>query len=254
MAVSYHVLRVAVAFAIIGLFCLLVAFVAVPLSALLRPGEGRDLRAQRILARSFAAYEAVARALGLIGVEWIGAERLRGPGPMLIVSNHPTLIDVVLLGASLTQMDCIVSAAWAKNPFLGGVIRAAGYICDDTGPAVVDEAERRLRQGRNVLVFPEGTRSPETGLGRFQRGAAHIALRGGWDLVPVTIRCEPRILMKGQKWYDLAHRRARFVMRVEEPIRSKPFLDTGETRSIEARRLTAALRDHYEARLNRVEC
>jgi 1-acyl-sn-glycerol-3-phosphate acyltransferase len=146
--------------------------------------------------------------LGLIEVEWIGAERLATPGPKIVVANHPSLIDVVLVISKLPQADCIVASKRAENRWLRGSVAAADYITNDSGVAVVYEAARRLREGRTLVVFPEGTRTPEAGgLGHFQRGAAHIALASGLDMLPVEISVEPRMLMKGQAWYHVPQER-----------------------------------------------
>src|SRR6185436_20227364 len=99
------------------------------------------------------------------------------------------------------------------NPFLRGVVRRAGYLSNDHGDAIVAECVARLRDGRSVIVFPEGTRSPSTGLGAFQRGAAHIALTRGCPLLPVVITCRPPTLGKGARWHDVPDHRVEFVVR-----------------------------------------
>ena len=130
--------------------------------------------------------------LRLCRVSWIDGERLAGSGPRLVVANHPTLIDVILLLARLSQADCIVKTAARRNPFMRRIVARAGYLANDDGDALVESCADRIAQGRSVLLFPEGTRSPRGGLHRFQRGAAHIALKSGCPIVPVVITCRPR--------------------------------------------------------------
>jgi 1-acyl-sn-glycerol-3-phosphate acyltransferase len=181
----------------------------------------------------------------LMEVRGVGLERLSQGGPHLVVANHPTLADVVNLLAHLPQADCIVNVSRARNPFLRGAVAAAGYIRNDGGSQVVEESVRRLRAGRTVLVFPEGTRSPRGGLQPFQRGAAHVALRANCDLLPVVIDCQPPTLMKGQAWYEVPERTFRVTLRVEEPISPKPYADSGRSAPIAARQLTAELREWF---------
>ena len=129
-------------------------------------------------------------------------DKLREPG-LLVVANHPTLLDAVFLMSFMPQADCVVKASHYDNFWLSGAARGAGYIPNRSGPQLVEECAERLRRGRSVLIFPEGTRSPKNGLGTFARGAAHIALRAGSDLVPVTIECDPATLYRGKasvKW------------------------------------------------------
>ena len=188
--------------------------------------------------------------LRLVRVEWIGAERL-GRAPFLVVANHPSLIDTPLLTCQMQQADFLVSAAWSENPFLRHAARSSGYLRADRGAKVVRDAVERLRAGRTVVVFPEGTRSPAGGLGRFHRGAAHIALETGCDIVPMVIHVEPRVLMKGQFWADVPERRPVFRVEVGDPIRVADTLDGSESRPLAARRLTGLLQDYFEKRWTR---
>ncbi len=239
-------LRTGVAFAVFGLCSLWLAFVLLPIRSVLDRDEAEPWRrAQRGIHRLFRFHSRVMERLGLIGVTWIGAERLETPGPKIIVANHPSLIDVVLIISRLPQADCIVASDRAANAWVGGCVRAADYITNDSGIEVVHEAARRLREGRTLVVFPEGTRSPEAGLGHFQRGAAHIALASGLDMLPVEISVEPRMLMKGQSWYHVPPRAGQYTLRVGEPIVAKEFLDGSESSVMAARKLTRVLRARF---------
>jgi len=237
------------AFALFGVGGLAFSVVAAPI---LRRLSGTPLerrrRAQRLIHHWFRAFLAYMRWVGLSEVHVRGAERLRGPGPQLIVANHPTLLDVVVMGSLIRELDCVVKREAWSNPFMRSVVAAAGYIPNDTGDQLVDRCVERIEQGGSLLIFPEGTRSPEGELGLFQRGAAHTALRSGQPLLPVSIRCDPPTLMRGQKWSDVPPRRMRFSIEVGDPI-APPTALAGETRGIAARRMTAELRDFFAKRL-----
>jgi 1-acyl-sn-glycerol-3-phosphate acyltransferase len=210
------------------------------------PGD-RERHAQRIVHATFRLWVGFATALGLFRVRWIGTERLRMPPPCIVVANHPTLIDIVLLISRMPQADCVVkSAAW-RNPFLRWIVRPTGYIRNDGGGALVDACASTVRRGRWLVLFPEGTRSPERQLGPFRRGAAHVAVRSGAALLPVLITCDPPTLMKGQKWYHVPERMIQFTVEVGEPIAPPP--DAIDREHVDARRLTEEIRALYEARL-----
>ncbi|MCB5532142.1 1-acyl-sn-glycerol-3-phosphate acyltransferase, partial [Erysipelatoclostridium ramosum] len=68
--------------------------------------------------------------------------------------------------------------------------------------------------------FPEGTRSRPGQALKMQRGAAQIALRGGLDITPVRIQCEPLGLYKGQPWWTVAKRPLRFNIEVGDDLAS----------------------------------
>lgn len=241
--------RTGVAFGVFGVGGLLIGLSLVVLGRLQHRSEANARRAQRWIHRGYRFFLWFTGLAGLVEVRFEGADRLRAPGPHFIVANHPTMLDCAVIVSRLPQADCIAKADWAHNPWLNQAARAADYLIADQGPEIVEEGARRLRAGRTLVMFPEGTRSPERGLGPFYRGAAHIALRSGSDLLPVLIRVDPPTLMKGQRWWQVPERKIRFVVSVGEPISPKLQLDGGESRAVAARKLTRALREHYEKRL-----
>jgi len=244
-AYIWRTFRTGIGFGVFGLGALVIA-AFFPLLAWL-PGD-RERRAQRVVHQTFRLWVWFATVLGLLRVRWHGRERLRGPSPCVVVANHPTLIDIVLLIACMPQADCVVkSAAW-KNPFLRWVLRAAGYVRNDRGSALIDDCAARVAHGRWLVLFPEGTRSPLRRLGPFHRGAAHVALRAQAPLLPVVITCEPPTLMKGQKWYHVPNRTAQFTVQVGEPIAATELPSPAAT-ALAARQLTGDIRTLFEERL-----
>jgi 1-acyl-sn-glycerol-3-phosphate acyltransferase len=247
---AWRALRTGFCFGTFGALCLFLGLAVFPLVQL-RGGdaETRERRCQRWVARIFGWFTLVLRGTGVAEIHIRGAEQLQKPG-QLLVANHPTLLDVVLIGAQLPQLDCVVKKeAWA-NPFMGRVVRATGYVPNDLGESVIEACAERLRRGRSLLLFPEGTRSPAGELGPFMRGAAHLALRSGRALTPIVVRCTPPTLMRGQKWYDVPNRRMRFEIEVCAPIAPESATEPDEPRSVAARRLTSRLRDFYLERLH----
>lgn len=243
-----RILGTGASFLFFGVGGLLLGALAYPLLAIAPGGpERRQLRMQKLIHHGFRAHVALMKALGLISVSTDGVEALLGPSGQLIVANHPTLIDYVLLGSLVPQLDCVAKIAIWSNPFMRGVVRGAGYVPNDDGESTVRACAERLAAGRNVMLFPEGTRSPGDGsLGPFQRGAAHVAIASGRPMVPVTIHCVPRGLMRGQPWYDVADRPLHFTLSVGAPIHADAG---GLARGTAARRLSSALREHFEKRL-----
>ncbi len=237
------------AFSLFGIVGLVLAVFVFPIMRRLSGGSlERERRVQRLIHRCFRAFMAYMHFVGLSEIRVLGLDRLRKSGPQLLVANHPTLLDVVVMISLMPQLDCAVKRETWSNPFMRGVVAAAGYIPNDSGEQLVDRCVERIQRGGSLLIFPEGTRSPEGGLGPFQRGAAHMSLRSGQPLLPVSIRCDPPTLMRGQKWYDVPPRRMQFSIEVGEPI-ALPRLGEGEPRGVAARRLTAELRDFFAKRL-----
>lgn len=249
LARIFTAFRVATAFMLFGIGAVALAIALFPLSrAAALAGAEPDLFAQRAIARAFGFFVWIGRGLGLWTVEVEGVERLAAPG-QLIVANHPTLMDVVFLLAYVPQSDCVVKEAAFRNPALAGIVRAANYIRNDGGAEAVSACVRRLEAGRTLLLFPEGSRSPATGLRAFKRGAAHVALRSGRPLVPVFVGCEPPALKKGMPFWVYPDEGIRLSIRVGEPIEAREDRAADETTPLAARHLTSALRQRFEKEL-----
>ncbi|AOY96788.1 1-acyl-sn-glycerol-3-phosphate acyltransferase [Cupriavidus sp. USMAA2-4] len=248
---AWRVCATGVCFSTFGLGGLLLRIVVFPLMALL---PGPDLRRQRackqLVHHAFRLFLLLMRGLGVLRYEIRHAERLRRSG-LLIVANHPSLIDVVFLIALTRRADCVVKAGLARNPFTRGPVLATGYVCNDAGAAMVDDCIASLRAGNNLVIFPEGTRTVPGAPMRLQRGAANIAVRGGFALTPVVIRCEPPTLAKGEKWYAVPLRRPRFVIEVKDDIDPAACLAAGVDDALAVRQLTQALSEYFSREVGR---
>jgi 1-acyl-sn-glycerol-3-phosphate acyltransferase len=237
-------------FATFGVGALVIAGIAFPFVAWRsEASEARERIAQRLIQRSFAFFVRLGTALHLFEVRKTGIDCL-AHGPSLVVANHPTLLDAVFLISHMPQADCIVKSEVWRNPFLRHVVRIAGYIPNGEGPQVVDSCVERLRAGRSVVLFPEGSRSPEGGLRPFKRGAAHIALRSGCPITLVFLTCTPPALKKGQPWWAVPDRKLLITMDVESPVIARDFLPAGEANSTSraVRSVTAALYESFDAK------
>jgi 1-acyl-sn-glycerol-3-phosphate acyltransferase len=165
---------------------------------------------------------------------------------LLILANHPTLIDIVFLMAFVKGADCIVKSGLWRNPFTHSTVRAAAYVRnDDHGVQLIDDCVAAIRRGGNLIIFPEGTRTPNNGPIVLKRGAANIAVRGLCNITPVLIRCAPPMLAKGQKWWRLPHHPSRFTIAVKEDIDVQPFITRTGSELLAVRHLTDHLQDYF---------
>ena len=238
----------AFAFACFGLGGLCMRLLYFPLlGLLLREPAARTRHARRTVQRSFAAFVRLLDLLDLVRVQVEGAEKLQRGG-LLVLANHPTLVDVVILISLVRNADCVVKASLARNPFTRGPIAATGYIANDGGPELLDACMRSLNQGGNLVIFPEGTRTSfgEEPPMRLQRGAAQIAARLERNVTPVLIHGRPHGLGKGQHWWQVGAQAMRLRVTVGDDIAVAPFLAaaSGEP-SLAARHITAYLQALY---------
>jgi 1-acyl-sn-glycerol-3-phosphate acyltransferase len=215
-----------------------------PLNLLVRQRHKRIAFARAVIRIAFRAFIDLMQLVGVLRYEIVGLQRLERGG-LLILANHPTLIDTVFLMAFVKHADCIVKGGLWNNPFTRGPVQAAGYINNDQGMDLVSDCIASIKGGNNLIVFPEGTRTPYSGEIRLKRGAANIAVRGASDVTPVVIHCEPMTLGKGEKWWRVPARNVRFRLEVREDIKIDRFIGGGRPEALAARDLTMYLQTYF---------
>jgi 1-acyl-sn-glycerol-3-phosphate acyltransferase len=232
-------------FAVFGVGGLALRVLFFPLLGLLVRDRSRRTRVARTAVHhTFRFFVGLMRFVGVLRYRIEGVEKLARPG-LLILANHPTLIDVVFLISLVPNASCVVKASLARNPFTRGPVRATGYLCNDSGPELVNECIASLEAGDNLLIFPEGTRTPVGGPMRLLRGAANIAVRGQRDMTLVTIRCEPIGLTKGTPWWKVPPKPMNFTIRVHDDLPIRDFVAHEPRESMAARALTTYLHGFF---------
>ena len=168
----------------------------VPLFPLLPRGAGRWL-GRRAIGALFRGYLALLRATGLVKLDLDALDCLRQERPLIVAPNHPCLLDAVLVISRLPDVACVTKAGVWDNPVLGGGSRLAGYIRNDSPVRTVRRAAEELKNGRQLLMFPEGTRSLCDRVGPFKGGFALIAKKSGAPVQTVFIETNSAFLGKG---------------------------------------------------------
>lgn len=246
---AWRVAATGFCFAVFGVVALVAGLTLFPLLCLpARDAATARRRAQGLTHRWFRTFSRLMAALGTIRYEVRGAERLRVPG-QLIVANHPSLIDVVLLLGYLPEVDCIIKKAIFDNPFMKGPATWSGYISQSSPEQLIEDCRASLRSGHSLLVFPEGTRTVPGQPIRMAHGAARMAIEGSCTILPVAITCTPPHLFKHEPWYRAPARRPHYLLEVGEPYPAARFLEaSGGVPSVAARRLARHWEQYFAAR------
>ena len=237
---------VAGAFMVIALTCAAVVFPIVRVFASTKEEAGRRIRG--IICSSFGRFLRCCSALGLIHpIKVRGLEATEPGKPCIIVANHPTLFDVVVLGSLIKDFNCVVKHKLAKNIFLGGCVEAAEYVTNDHPQELIEDCIAGFKRGQPLIIFPEGTRSPEQGLGRFNRGAAHLALRSEVPLITAVLKCDPPGFTKKKKWYAIPSRAMEYSVEFQvQPIAKS---NGSQNLSLRAREITSDLECFFHEKL-----
>ncbi|EJE52269.1 1-acyl-sn-glycerol-3-phosphate acyltransferase [Acidovorax sp. CF316] len=238
---AWRIVATGFCFSVFGLGGLVLRCVVCPVFTLVVRDPARQQQlSQAAIHHCFRWFVGLMNFVGVISYEVHGRERLQRRG-LLILANHPSLIDVVFLISFVRHADCIVKAALAHNPFMRGPIRAAGFITNGDGAGLLEDCVRSLKGGNNLIIFPEGTRTPVQGANRLQRGAAHVAVRGRIDITPVHIHSSLPMLTKGTPWWKVPARKPHFTIEVRPDIAVEEFCDSAASDTLAARHVTEHL-------------
>jgi len=117
--------------------------------------------------------------------------------PAVIISNHQSHLDLMCL-MMLTPKMIVVTNDWVwHNPIYGALIRRAEFVPAANGiEDYMPQFRSLVERGYSILVFPEGTRSVDSSILRFHKGAFHLAQELGLDILPVCLHGVGRVLPK----------------------------------------------------------
>ena len=141
-------------------------------------------------------------------------------GPLILVANHASYIDAIVLTAALElPLHFTAKAELGRNPLLAWFLGRLGteFIERTDVRRSVEDAERlirRIEQGDGILFFPEGTFTESSGLRPFRLGAFKVAAATGTPVVPVALR-GTRAVLRGSTWFP---RHGRIEVHILAPV------------------------------------
>ena len=131
-------------------------------------------------------------------------EPISSDRPAIYVANHLSHYDIPAVFTAIpVALHFIAKKELKKVPFLGWAMSAVGMIFIDRKDkeraiASMNKAGRLIRDGKNVISFPEGTRSSDGELQQFKKGVFVMAQKTGVDVIPVGIRGSEKVLPRGK--------------------------------------------------------
>jgi 1-acyl-sn-glycerol-3-phosphate acyltransferase len=204
---------------------------------------------------------AIMKPLALVGmrllfrVEGRGIEHIPAEGPVLIVSNHSSVLDPPLIGGVCPrQLTFLAKAELFAVPGFGGFIRRLGarpLRREGADPSALRTAQRVLGEGKALLVFPEGTRGEEGTIREAKAGAALLATQSGATVIPTYVSGSGRAWPRGRR----LPRPAKVVVTFGAPLRFPRAAGVDRKAQYEAasRHMMAAIADLRDRAIGRVD-
>ncbi len=184
---SYRCLLKISAIVIFGLGSIIIGIFVLPLLRLaLHPASRFKRAARAFISALFRFFVFALQLFGGIRLNADERKQYRSMQSKIVIANHPSLLDVVIVISLIPNADCIVRGSLTKTA-AAWVIRQL-YIVNNLGyNELLTLCRQSLASGANIIIFPEGTRTPRHGTNSFKRGAAHIAYETGADIQPLYI-------------------------------------------------------------------
>lgn len=142
--------------------------------------------ARAYVSHTFRNFLGVLNALHVSTLKTDNPEAYKNIRSKIIVANHPSLLDFVYIMSLAPNSTCVVRGGLTKTP-LRGVIKQAYITNSSNFDDICAECKKLTDIGCNVIIFPEGTRSPRHGTNSYKKGAARLALYCGVDVQPIFI-------------------------------------------------------------------
>lgn len=172
-----------------------------------------------------------------------GRERLPWRGGAVLVANHASLIDIIVLFGLMRPFKWVSKAENFKLPFIGWNMTLNGYVPLVRGDresvvAMLARCAQLLRAGSPIMMFPEGTRSKDGQLKPFKDGAFELSVAHGVPLIPIAVHGTGRALAKGT---FVLREHVRAKVEILDPLDPADFASVAELRDEARARIAAAL-------------
>ncbi|RZF90664.1 1-acyl-sn-glycerol-3-phosphate acyltransferase [Pseudoalteromonas sp. CO302Y] len=250
---AWRIFATGLCFTVFGIGGIVLTLLVFPLQRCIEPSALKQKQKARITVHyTFKFFVALMHYTGAIHFSVHDRARFKQLKGQLVLANHPSLIDVVVLISVIKNADCVVKAHLFKNPFMRGVIKGTGYISNEDPQELLEECAASLSSGHNLIIFPEGTRTTPNEPLKFKRGAANIATRCRAPITTVMISMKPSTLTKDTPWYKVAPTKAHFMMRFANQQFTYTDSFKGEQPAMQARQLTRDLQHYFTEELRQL--
>jgi 1-acyl-sn-glycerol-3-phosphate acyltransferase len=172
------------------------SFICIAIRPLIDPRR-RTAFGQRRIQRSFRWMLHLLDRLGMVTVDNQALDAIAAERPLIVVPNHPSMLDALVVIARLPATCCIMKQSLLHNFLISNGARLAGYVDNGSVTGMIRKSVAALDGGSQLLVFPEGTRSARRPVGDFTRSYVVIARKAASPMQTVLIETDSPYATKG---------------------------------------------------------
>ena len=152
-------------------------------------------------------------------------ENIRNIKNSVIVSTHPSFLDIVVLMSIIPYSTCFVSEKLSRNPFLKGIVKYLFILEGQDLEKWLNDACNKLENGMNIIIFPMGTRHKKDEHKKIRRGASLIAQKSQKDIVILDMKTSFGFLQINQPFYDAGEETVEYYLKYVDKINTKEYLN-----------------------------
>ncbi len=238
----WHIFAKIVSFALFGIGTVLISIVAFPVMKCIFWGKRRfNKAARRFISYMFRFFTWFMFVIRASTVKTNDGKKFTNLSGCVVVANHPSLLDVVMLISRIPNADCVVNASLSGKNIVHIITRTL-YISNNLPyDEFMERCEQSIKDGNALIIFPEGTRSLITGQNPFKKGAARVAIKAGCPVVPVFMGGNDKVGLRKNDSMFLYNpvEVYKYEMYMKEPVLPQEYADLPEPAA--AKRMTAKL-------------
>ena len=205
-------------FGFFGICALIVRYLVFPL-------QKSKQENYKTLHKSWRFFVWLLQSVKLIDLKINNPEKIKNIKNSIIVSTHPSFIDILILMSVIPNSTCFVAKKLAKNPFFKGIVELLFILDSDNMDTWLEECSKKLDEGLNLIIFPMGTRHFGDEQPKIKRGTSLIALKTKKNIVALDIRSNTKFLYVNQPIYDAGDKPIEYAIDYLDKINTEEYLE-----------------------------
>lgn len=213
------------AFCMFGVGAILIRYIVFPIQNIfIKKSQNKRHKFLETLQKSWIFIIWYLKFFKIIKVEIKELDKLKNIKNKIIVSTHPSFLDIVVLMSIIPHSTCFVAEKLAKNPFFKGMVDLLFVLKTQDSDKWVNNACQILNDDINMIIFPMGSRHKSNQKPKIRRGTALLALKSFKDIVIINTDTNCDFLQKNQPVYQAGLKPVKFTVSYIKEINAEEFI------------------------------
>ena len=228
----FRSLLIIISFICFGIGAMIISFIIFPSIAISKKNDAdKRFAYANIIHKTWKIFVKAIEKIDLVKINCPDKKLLSELSGKVIVANHPTLIDIIILIGLIPKSTCLAKKETLKNPFFKNIVKSI-YISNDTPLDIFkEETAQFIKEGYNIIIFPSGTRTKKGEHFKIHNGPAVIALHSNTQIIPIKIETDYPFLQKHQPIYEIENEPVNFDIKVKQTIDPSAYVTDSEVKT-----------------------